>query len=344
MRPISGTHTRAARGIVIAVLLVLLAVPMSACTAADEYGSYDDSLAPERDMATSEYEEAVVGGEMAAEESPMVDTDNSKAAAPTDPTYEGERLVIRNVSMRIEVEDVEASINELRSATDAAGGIVSMLSVSTNEGPVYREDYGAEYSDGAPLSGYITVRIPADNLDAFNEKVSALGKVLSENANQDDVTQQYVDLNARLENLQAREARLRELYDEADTVEDTLAVDRELSAVRGDIESMQAQILYLERQAAMATVTIELVEPTPVVSPTGGNWGFVDAIRTSLRAFMGTVNGLIIVLGAVLPIIIIGLIVLAIILAIVRSRKRRGTKSDELAGESADQGTGATHE
>jgi hypothetical protein len=276
-------------------------------------------------MATEEYAESEMGDESIAE-APAADTQGTTSASPADPSYDGERLVIRNVSIRVEVDDLEASVDEVRTATDAAGGIVEMLNVSTNDSPVYREDYYDEYGqygDGAPLSGYITVRIPAENLDAFNEQVANLGKVLREDARQDDVTQQYVDMNARLENLQAREARLRELYDRAETIEDTLDVDRELSAVRGEIESMQAQILYLERQAAMATVTIELVEPTPVVSPSGENWGFVDAVRTSLRAFVGTVNGLIIFLGAVLPVIIIGLIGFAIVMLIVRSRRRR---------------------
>lgn len=343
MRPLSGMHAPAARAIALALLLVSIAIPMSACTAADEFGGYDEAVAPQRDIATSEYAgEAEVDGEMLTEDSSMGDTDETKATSPTDPSYEGERLVIRNVSLRIQVDDVQESVDDVRAATEAADGIVSMLNVSTNDVPVYREDYGAVYVDGAPLSGYITVRIPADNLDAFSESISELGKVLREDASQDDVTQQYVDLAARLENMQAREARLRELYDEADTVEDTLAVDRELSAVRGDIESMQAQILYLERQAAMATVTIELVEPTPIVSPGGDDWGFVDAVRTSLRAFMGTVNGLIIVFGAMLPVIILGLIVLAIVIVIVRSRKRRRARNEAADHDSDDFGDDGT--
>jgi hypothetical protein len=331
MQTLAGSRRGTHRAISLVVLAVLVAGAISGCamTGADEYLEQTDPMVAGGDSAKMGVAEGESFDEgMAAEEMPAEDVEASRAPTTVDPDYDGERLVVRNVSIRIEVEDVESSVEEIRAATEAAGGIVSMLHVSTDESPVYRYEAEDALADGSPLSGYITVRVPADQLEAFNDKVAGLGEVLREDASQDDVTQQYVDLNARLKNLQAREERLRALYDEAETVEDTLAVDRELSAVRGEIEAMQAQIIYLERQAAMATVTIELTEPAPVVRPAGENWGFVDALTDSLRAFMTTVNGIIIIFGAILPLILIGLVILVIVLLVVRARRRKGSKDE----------------
>jgi len=331
MEPRHGIQRRTISALAILAVALLVGATLTGCTAFETGGDsvqVDDTLVG-RDAVAPEYSEGEMYDEGLAEGASTKDAAASAAPTTVDPDYSGERLVVRSVSMRIEVDDVAASVDEVRAATEAAGGIVSTLHVSTDESPVYRYEAEGSLADGAPLSGYITVRVPSEQLDTFSEAVASLGTVLREDANQDDVTQQYVDLEARLKNLQAREERLRALYDEADTVEDTLAVDRELSAVRGEIEAMQAQITYLEGQAAMATVTIELIEPTPVVRPAGENWGFADAITSSLRAFMTTINGMIIILGGILPLILVGLIVAVIVIVIVRIRHRRGGNVEE---------------
>jgi hypothetical protein len=321
------------------LLFALALAGVAGCTSST--GEYVDQAEPfvagrdEAGSAEGDFHEE----ELAPEEMPAEDVAASTAPSTIDPDYQGERLVVRNVSMRMEVEDVPETVESIESAIEAAGGIVSMLNVGTAEDPVYRYEAEGALGDGAPLAGYITVRVPADQLEAFTDEVSALGEVLRMDASQDDVTQQYVDLNARLKNLQAREERLRQLYEEAETVEDTLAVDRELSAVRGEIEAMQAQIQYLERQAAMATVTIELIEPAPIVRPAGESWGFGDALTNSLRAFVNTINWMIVLLGALAPFLIIALIVLGIVMLIVRSRRKRrgdqGPGSGNPAGNDA---------
>ncbi|MDP2401573.1 MAG: DUF4349 domain-containing protein, partial [Actinomycetota bacterium] len=201
-------------------------------------------------------------------------------------------------------------------------GTVTDLNVSTDDGePVYR--YAETPLDGAPLSGYLTVRIPADALDAFLEDVARVGTVLREAENQSDVTQEHIDLKARLTNLEATEARLRDFIEQAKNVTEMLAVEQELSRVRGDIESMRAQIAYLERQAAHSTVTIELTGPKPIVRPGGQDWGFSAALTESVRAFVGTINGLIVFVGAFAPLLVLALVAWLIIRSVVRRTRRR---------------------
>lgn len=213
-----------------------------------------------------------------------------------------DRLIILNQNLRMEVAEVDEAIASLREIAAKHKGTITDMQVSTDQGgPVYRYDETSGAESGA-LQAYVTVRVPNESAAAFVAEASALGKVLRQSQSSQDVTQEHVDLAARLGNLRAEEARLREFFGSAKKVSEMLEIERELSRVRGEIESIDAQKKYLERQAAMATVTFELVEPQAVVRPQGENWGFVDSVTQSVRAFVGTLNVLVVLLGPVLAI------------------------------------------
>lgn len=257
------------------------------------------------------------------------DAEYSKGAVPPGSGEDAstipadQRLVVRTVDMRVEVDDVEKSVAAIRKAAEARKGIVTDLQVSTDENvPIYRPYVeGSSAVDGAPLSGYITVRVPADTLDAFITETGKLGKIVRQAENESDVTQQHVDLAARLKNLQATETQLRDFFGKAKSVTEMLAIQQELTRIRGEIEAMQAEMAYLERQAAMSTVTVELIGPAPVVRPQGENWGFRDALTRSVRSFVDTINALIVFAGAIAPIALIGLVVYLIVRQILRKRR-----------------------
>ena len=315
-------RNRSARLAIVAALLalVLIATGCTAFKGSDDFAS-DGAIEPDFDTATQERMVATEDEMLAeaGEEAAMAPPSSDAASVPSE-----DRLVIRNYGMRVEVETVETSIDDIRALTDAAGGTITALNVSTDvDGPVYRYEAEGTLSDGAPLAAYMTVRVPAEKLDGFIADIADLGKVLREYASEQDVTQEHVDLSARLANLQAQEERLRSFFEQATKVEEMLAIEAELGRVRGEIESMQAQIDYLERQAAMATLTIELTEPKAVVRPSGESWGFVESLTTSIRAFVGTINAMIIFSGAILPIAVLALVAFFVIRAVVRRRSRK---------------------
>jgi ABC-type multidrug transport system fused ATPase/permease subunit len=174
------------------------------------------------------------------------------------------------------------------------------------------------------------LRIPARNLADVQNKTAGLGKLISQSSDESDVTQQHIDMSARLENLRAEETRLRALLDRAGKVTDLLAVERELSRVRGDIESMQAQLSYLENQAAMATLTLSLDQPGPVVRPSAGGWGLVDSVTTGIQAAAALIRELITAIIALSPLIVIGVL----IWWLARRRMlRRRTQREALAAQ-----------
>jgi hypothetical protein len=264
----------------------------------------------------------------------------SSASTPSNGTADvsavpvQQELVVVNETLRIETGDVAATLAKIRDLTTRAGGDIASLQVSTSSSqPVYPVPLdGTTSSDSGaspvPLSAYVTVRVPSTAYQAFVARVSGLGRVLYQSESDQDVTQQHVDLKARLDNLKAEEARLRQLFAKAKTVSGMLAVEQELSRVQGDIESMQAQLTYLENQAAMATVMIELTQPRSIVSPAGTDWGTKTALTDSVRAFVDTVNGLIVLLGPVVALLIfVGLPVWLVIWLIRRAMWRRAARA-----------------
>ena len=285
------------------------------------YGEDSSSVESMFDMAppegTSEEGRAALSAPDADLSSASIGAGPDAVDVPTD-----ERFIIRTVGLRVKVDDVETAVDSLRTEVERIGGIVTGLQVSTDdETPIFRYDALGSLGDGAPLKGYITVRVPAGELADFLETVDGLGDVLRHSSDEADVTQEHIDLSARLENLNSQEQRLREFFDRAETVEEMLDIERELGRVRGDIESLTAQIAYLERQAAMAMVTIELTGAEPVIRPSGTDWGFVDAITTGVRGLVGTINAMIIVAMSALPLVAVALLVWLIVRAVVRRRR-----------------------
>lgn len=241
------------------------------------------------------------------------------------------KLVIVNKTLRLEADDVNAALTRIRELAKRDGGDISNLQVATSsDQPIYRdpvptEQGGASSSQQAgPLRAYVTVRVPAARYQAFVDDAAKLGRVLFQSESAEDVTQQHVDLEARLGNLKAEQQRLRQMFAKARNITEMLQVERELSRVQGEIEAMQGQIDYLERQAAMATVTIELAEPKPLVRPTGTDWGVATAVTSSIRMFVGTFNGVIVILGPLLALLLfLALPVFLIVRLVMRIMRRR---------------------
>jgi len=258
-------------------------------------------------------------------------TSPSRQDASTPSAVSSQQLVVVNKTMLIETAKVDDAIAKIRALVARDGAEISSMQVATaSDEPIYLNpvplaDGSTSSASAGPLRAYVTVRVPSDRYADFIAEAAKLGKVLTESETSDDVTQQHVDMKARLGNLQAEQSRLRQLFARAKSVKDMLAVEQELTRVQGDIESMQAQITYLERQAARATVTLELTEPKPIVRPAGTDWGVSTALTDSIRAFVATMNSLIVLLGPVIALLIFVALPAGLIAWLVtrRLKKRR---------------------
>lgn len=233
------------------------------------------------------------------------------------------RLIIRSKVLRLEVQSTADAVTQIRDLARTHSGSVSDMQVATDgEDWLYHYDeYGNPVGDGSALRGWVTVRVPSDSYEDFIAAIAELGTVKYQSESTSDVTQEHVDLSARLENLRAQEARLRDFFDAAKDVKEMLAIEQELGRVRGDIESLDAQVTYLERQAAMATVSIELTEPRAVVRPDGESWGFRDAITTGVRGAASVLTGALTAVLATSPLWLAGLVLFFPIRGWLRRRK-----------------------
>jgi hypothetical protein len=139
-----------------------------------------------------------------------------------------------------------------------------------------------------------TLRVPADQLDATLTEVKALGRVESESQNGEDVTSQYVDLRARLDNAAHTEGRLSDLLrDRTGKLPDVLAVEQELARVRGEIEQMEAERKNIANQLSYATLRATITEDyqaqLQVVPPST----FTRLGNAAVEGYRGMVDGVV---------------------------------------------------
>ena len=206
-----------------------------------------------------------------------------------------ERKIVKTGYITLEVEDIAGTIDKVAQVAEELGGYVVSSQKSGDEGGVSgsisREALAPVYISGE-ASGYISIRVPADKFDEAYGKLRQLAiTVPNESTEATDVTEQYVDLQARLHNLEATEAQYLILMEKAQTVEEMLAVQRELSNVRGEIEQIKGQILYLERTSDMALIQVTLQKTKPLAEPWNVSNAFKSAVRglTALGRALATV-------------------------------------------------------
>jgi hypothetical protein len=267
------------------------------------------------------------------------------AETPSGQTADGattaaEQLIIRTKSMTLRVKNAKKSKTAAEALAKRYGGFITDASVTSQGGQVITPQMeGGQPSPTTtgpgPFTAVVTVKVPAAKYEGLIGEARKLGDVLVENESQQDVTQQHADLAARLKNLKAEETRLQTFFDRAKNVRELLEVERELARVRGEIESMQAQLDYLNRQVALATLTLTLEEPPRIVGPTSPEgWGVLGAFGDAIRLFVEVIKFLIRLTGLLLPF----LIMLAIVWLLIRRRNKRWRAKKAAEETQASQG------
>ncbi|MGC9522024.1 MAG: DUF4349 domain-containing protein [Anaerolineae bacterium] len=228
-----------------------------------------------------------------------------------------ERLIIRDGTITMVVTDPHAAHQSIEGIVAEMAGegayVVSSQERQTGIGP------------------YITVRIrvPATRFDETMDRVAELAvEVTHRSESAQDVTEEYVDLEARLESLEAARERLLGLMEDAPTTEELLMAEQQLTEREATLESIKGRMQYLEQAARLASIHVEL-QPYPPSQPVTTTWRPAEAIRRSFEALVDTLRTagdfLIFFAIAVLPwVIVIGLVAYAIVrLVLWRLRARK---------------------
>jgi uncharacterized protein DUF4349 len=235
-------------------------------------------------------------------------TVGSRPGAPPQPTEEsgageswsrspffapGERLIVRTGQASIEVDSLEPSIAELRRVAQRVGGFIADAAIQSGRNQV--------------RSATLQLKVPAARFDELTEGLRPLGRLQFVNVAAEDVSEEFVDLTARVANAHRLEERLVELLrTRTGKLQDVLTVERELARVREEIERMEGRVRFLRASAQLSTLSVNLYEPAPLVASVPGRSPIAEAFKTAWRNLVGVVAGFIASLGFVVPVLGLG--------------------------------------
>jgi hypothetical protein len=189
-----------------------------------------------------------------------------------------DQFVIKTAAIQMTVNDLDDSSDNLRKYAKEVGGYVENL-----------------YDSGEDASRTVqaTIRVPAAAFDSVVSKLKDMGvDVVASDENADDITETYKDLEARLKNQKALEAQLLKILDIAEEVEDILAVQRELSSVREQIETMQTTLDYYDSRVEMASVTVYMSQSAETLDVNSDPWRPVGVFREAIATLIYIVKSL----------------------------------------------------
>ena len=180
-----------------------------------------------------------------------------------------ERMIIRTGEMSLVVADVMQARDE-----------VAQLAVSLNGYVVSSRIWGEEQE----MRGQVSIRVPDEQFEPALAKLRELAiRVNSESTDSQDVTEEYIDLEARLKNAEATESQYLALLDRATEVEDILNIYNSLSRVRSEIEQIKGRMQYLERTTSMSYISVRL-EPEATAAPLArAGWSMLEEFKSAIR-------------------------------------------------------------
>lgn len=229
------------------------------------------------------------------------------------------QVVLKSGSLSIVIDNFDASQKSITEAAKKYEGYVISIS-----------DYGTDNDKVVSM----TVRVPAESFDAAIEEFKAIGsEVVDLSINTDDVTMEYVDLQARLENLKTSEKQFTEIMSRAVNIEDILAVQRELTNVRSQIESLQGQINYYDNHSELSTISISMsLNPDNIVIPEE-QWRPLGVLKNAFQAFVEFLKGVFVMIVWIVifsPVIIIPYIIIRLIIKAKKKAKLAEKGTEEL--------------
>ena len=266
------------------------------------------------------------------ESAPLTTAPDAAAGDTAAGAVAADRDIITTASATVSVDEVDAAARAIANSAVAHGGYVESMSVGS-DGTVYPVSpseggvvYDTTYPYPYPTDGaWITVRVPADELTAVVDELDDVGEVTATSLSRQDVTEQTVYLEARIDAAQASVDRLTELMGQAQSVADLIAAEAALSERQALLESYQQQLEMLDDQVAMSTLSVTVV---PNVEPvTADPAGFGDGLAAGWNGLVATLNGIVIAIGFLLPWLAVAAVIALIVWGIVRvvRRRRRGT-------------------
>ncbi len=245
-------------------------------------------------------------------------SDSKRAAAPDTNSADEQSKIIENYWYGINTKDFDSAKKAIEDGTRTSGGFVESMNV---------------YGTGTlkdPRTVSFVVRIPVGGIGSFTELLIGTGEVYRESKSAVDVTKHYREIEVEIANYEQAEKRYLALYEQAETIEDMLLIENELSRIRNYIDVRKAQIKSYDHQVAYSTFSIELIEvlEEKVVTAEAGTlekakYAFISSINTLIKF----AQNMFIWFVSIIPIAILWLIAFAILYIIVKIALRRAARN-----------------
>jgi len=290
---------RVRRFLALTLAVALMAMAVTGC-------AKHSAVSPQLSVATP-------GGVVGNESFTAASGTKSSTPAPTTTTDQQvatDRKIIFNASLSLDVIDAEKTLSDSEILVAKYGGFVAQSSLQKSDTQVVAT---------------VVLRVPAAQVTQLMNGLVGLGTVTSRSSGSDDVTSQYIDIQARLKVLRAEEEQLVGFLKKATNIKDMLAVQEQLGSVRTEIEQYEGQQRYMDNATSLATVTAQLVQTTEAfVAPRGFGSAFVQSLAQfghGLAAFWTWFG------GSVVFIAFYGLLIWALVWIALRLKKRHSHKS-----------------
>lgn len=273
---------------------------MSGGTASESYAVAEETMdaAMPAEAAEAEYaaQDMDAGGAITSE-------------SGIDPVIQNGRKLIKTVRLEMQTKEFDALTDGLVKKVQEMDGYIESSAM-----------WGNSYYNSSTRSSEYTVRVPADRLNEFIDVVGGLGNITYKNESVEDVTLQYVDVESRKKALETEQDRLLELLEQAENLEDLLAIESRLSEVRYELENYGSQKRYLDNQIDYSTVYLTVTEVERITET--GKKTFFEEIAERFGNSLYTVGfgmrEFVIVLVGSLPVLAVWVLVIAVVVLAVR--------------------------
>ena len=228
-----------------------------------------------------------------------------KVSSPAQPNEDAviEQKIIKQAYLKFETSDLEDTFNQIQTA------------IKANKGNIQNDSQSKNYNN---ITRNITIRIPSQNFDSFLQAISkGVSYFDQKDISSQNVTEEYIDLNSRLNTKRKLEARYLEILQKANKISEILEIEKQISAIREEIEAKEGQLKYLESRVSESTVSIEFYKTIAQKESVKTSYG--SKIWTAIQSGFFSLSEFLISIISVWPFII----VFCILAYFIRKRFKR---------------------
>ncbi len=302
----------------ISAILILTGIMFTACASV---ASKKSSMSSNTNMMMSS-SSAPKGGGGGGRDEPIAEEIALKSSEQIQNAPVIERKIIRNADLTLEANSPEEAQQKISAIAESKKGFVIESTQS-----------GSDVKTTTRDTVTMTIRIPAEQFNAALDEIrQTSNRVIVETVKGEDVTEEFIDIEARLKTKKALEAQFLEIMKRANSVEDALNVQRELANVRGEVEQIEGRKRFLANQSSLSTIKITLQSPTAFSANSSGFfYQLKESIGSGFDAALSFILGFITFLIALLPFLLLVVLPICLIVRYLWNRRKKQNLASEIA-------------